>query len=226
MPSVSATHSPTANIVVRRSTARRGKQAFVELCLRRLPRGRILNVGSGYAAVTSRSQRIFHVDIDPSVLQENDGRSATADAVALPFRSGTFDGAILKDVLEHVADPVGVLTELARVAQPTARIIVTVPRAIPRAVWADPTHLRGFTKQSISWALEMGGWNLDGRVDRVGSIPGAGRVPFLLEHCHQILRLPGLGHLLGLNWMAVACPRRPMDQTTAADRKGGVPYAV
>ena len=191
---------------MRRSTARRGRQTFVELCARRLPPGRILNVGSGFTAVTSPSQRMFNIDLDPSVLQENLGGSAASDAAKLPFPSDTFDGAILKDVLEHVADPVAVLSEMGRVARPDARIVVTVPRAIPRAVWADPTHLRGFTKRSICWTLEMGGWLVDGRIERVGSIPGAGHVPFLLEHSHQILRLPGLGHLLGLNWMAIARP--------------------
>lgn len=199
----------TAEVTIRQSTARRGRQPFVELCLRRLPSGRILNVGSGFIGASSLpTQALFNIDLDPTVLAPEGGTSAACDAAELPFHSGTFDGAILKDVLEHVPDPVAVLAELARVARPDARIIVTVPRAIPRAVWADPTHLRGFTKQSICWTLEMGGWTVDGRVDRVGSIPGAGHVPFLLEHSHQLLRVPGLGHLLGLNWMAAARPRR------------------
>lgn len=193
--------------VLRRSTARRGRPVFVEHCLRHLPPGRILNVGSGFTALTSPSQHVFNIDLDPAVLEREDGRSVAADAVALPFRSDTFDAAILKDVLEHVADPVAVLSELARVALPQAQIIVTVPRAIPRAVWADPTHLRGFTKRSIRWTLDMGGWLVDGRVERVGSIPGAGHLPFLLAHSREILRVPGLGHLLGLNWMAVARPK-------------------
>lgn len=190
----------------RGSTARRGGQAFVELCLRRLPPGRILNVGAGFTIMRSPSQQVFNIDLDPRVLPPGGGRGVAGDAAILPFRSGTFDGAVVKDVLEHVADPVAVLSELARVARPQARIIVTVPRAIPRAVWADPTHLRGFTKRSLCWTLEMGGWSVDGRVDRVGSIPGAGHVAFLLEHSHRILRLPGLGHMLGLNWMASARP--------------------
>ncbi len=156
---------PTAG-AMRRSTARRRQQAFVELSLRRLPPGRILNIGSGFTTVTSPSQHIVNIDVDPSVLEGNQGESVAGDAVALPFPSDTFDGAILKDVLEHVADPVAALSELARVARPEARIIVTVPRAIPRAVWADPTHLRGFTKRSICWTLEMGAWLVDGRVDR------------------------------------------------------------
>lgn len=188
----------------RGSTARRGGQAFLELCLRRLPPGRILNLGSGFTDVASPAQHVINIDLDPTVLGGGQGRAVAGDAMTLPFPSGTFDGAVLKDVLEHVPDPVAVLSELSRVARPNACILVTVPRAIPRAVWADPTHLRGFTKRSICWTLEMGGWRLDGRVDRVGSIPGAGHVPFLLAHSHQILRLPGLGHMLGLNWMAVA----------------------
>jgi SAM-dependent methyltransferase len=198
--------SRAVGIKPRRSTARDGGQPFVELCLRRLPPGRILNLGAGFTEGASLSQQVFDVDLDPDVLQGDTALSVAGDAAALPFRSGIFDGALLKDVLEHVVDPVAVLSEVARVAGPEARIIVTVPRAIPRAVWADPTHLRGFTERSIRWTLEMGGWRVDGRVDRVGSIPGAGHVPFLLEHSHQILRLPGLGHLLGLNWMATARP--------------------
>ena len=113
------------------STARRGGQPFVDLCLSRLPPGRILNLGSGLTAGASSSQDVFHLDLDPRVLRGDDGLSAAGDAAALPFRSGTFDGALLKDVLEHVADPVAVLAEVARVVRPEARLIVTVPRAIP-----------------------------------------------------------------------------------------------
>lgn len=203
---MSEPRSTTAKSAAGRSTARRGGQAFVELCLRRLPPGRILNVGSGFTTLTSSSQHVVNIDLDTTVVQGNVGRSVAGDAARLPFGSGTFDGAVLKDVLEHVVDPVAVLAEARRVSRPGAYIIVTVPRAIPRAVWADPTHLRGFTRRSICWTLEMGGWRPEGRVDRVGSIPGAGHIPFLLEHNHQILRLPGLGHILGLNWMVVARP--------------------
>lgn len=194
-----------------RSTAQTGGQAFFELVLHRLPPGPTLNVGAGFTSVPSSSRDVVGVDLDPAVLREGDGLKAAADAVALPFRSGAFTGAILKDVLEHIPDPVQALCEVARVCRPEAMIIVTVPRAVPRAVWADPTHLRGFTKRSLAWTLEMGGWQLDGPIDRVGSIPGAGHFTFLLEHNHQILRLPGLGHLLGLNWMAAARRKLPGD---------------
>jgi SAM-dependent methyltransferase len=193
--------------VTARSTARSGGQGFSELCLRRLPPGRILNVGSGFTNLESSFQTVVNVDLDPEVLPAS-ALGVAADAAKLPFSSGAFDGAILKDILEHVPDPVLTLTELARVTRGGASLVLTVPRAIPRAVWADPTHLRGFTKRSIRWTLEMGGWDVQGRVDRIGSIPGAGRVPLLLEHAHRILRLPGLGHRLGTNWLVMAS-RKP-----------------
>jgi SAM-dependent methyltransferase len=190
-----------------RSTARTGGQGFSELCLRRLPPGRILNVGSGYTNLKSATQIVVNVDLDPAVLPTG-ALCVAADGAMLPFSAGTFNGAILKDILEHVPDPVLTLSELARVTRVGAGIVLTVPRAIPRAVWADPTHLRGFTKRSIRWTLEMGGWEVQGRVDRIGSIPAAGRIPLLLEHAHQILRLPGIGHRLGTNWLVMAS-RKP-----------------
>ncbi len=187
-----------------RSTAREGNEAFAALCLSRLPDGVILNLGAGYTSGDA-SREVLQVDIDPAVLSAPG--SAAADAAALPFGVSVFDGMLIKDVLEHVLDPVQVLREARRVSRPGARIIVTVPRAVPRAVWADPTHLRGFTKRSLQWTLEMGGWVVDGPVRRMGSIPGAGRIPWLLENAHHILRLPLVGHRLGLNWLVTA--RRP-----------------
>lgn len=183
-----------------RSTARRGPQPFAKLCLTRLPPGRVLNVGSGFPDLKSPVHEVVNIDIDQSVLR-GAVNAAAADIVKLPFGSDAFNGVILKDVLEHVPDPVGALSEIARVATSDAVVILTVPRAIPRAVWADPTHLRGFTSHSIRWALEMGGWRVQGRIDRIGSIPGAGHFPWLLEHAHQLLRIPVVGHRLGTNWL-------------------------
>jgi SAM-dependent methyltransferase len=193
-----------------KSTARTGGQLFFEHCLQRLAAGRILNVGSGFKSPASPQYELVNIDLDPKVLRGNESSAVAADAACLPFASASFEGAILKDVLEHVPDPVWTLTELARVARPKARIVLTVPRAVPRAVWADPTHRRGSTKRAIVWTLELSRWEVEGRVDRVGSIPGAGRIPLLLKHSHQILRVPGLGHRLGLNWMVIA-HRSPSD---------------
>jgi SAM-dependent methyltransferase len=186
-----------------RSTAQEGGSLFTELCLAALPTGRVLNIGAGYTAKSRKRPWVVHLDLDPRVL-EGCVLGAAGDAQRLPFRSGTFSGALLKDVLEHVPDPVEALCEVRRVCEPGAELIVTVPRAIPRAVWADPTHLRGFTARSLEWTMAMAGWTVVGRIDRIGSIPGAGRFPVLLRNAHRLLRVPGLGHRLGTNWLLTA----------------------
>jgi ubiquinone/menaquinone biosynthesis C-methylase UbiE len=63
----------------------------------------------------------------------------SADAQALPFASELFDGILAKDVLEHVRDVSVVLCKMRRVSRPGAKLVGTLPRAVPRAVWADPT---------------------------------------------------------------------------------------
>ncbi len=175
------------------------------MCLERLPAGRVLNVGAGRERVEAADRTVVYADFDDGVL-DGGHLCAASDASQLPFRHGVFEGALLKDVLEHVADPISVLREVRRVCRQDAVIIVTVPRAIPRAVWDDPTHIRGFTSRALATAFEMGGWRVEGRIGRIGSFPGAGRWPWLGRRVPQLMRLPVVGHRFGRNWIAVGRP--------------------
>jgi SAM-dependent methyltransferase len=90
------------------------------------------------------------------------GIDASADAVAaaaknrrnvvlgdvdarLPFDDASFDGVVLKDLLEHVADPVAVVLEARRVLRPGGLAFASSPDA-QRWVWNDYTHRRPFTR--------------------------------------------------------------------------------
>jgi SAM-dependent methyltransferase len=187
-----------------RSTARPGAQAFLAWAVRRLPSGLVLNVGAGFPL--DMEGRLVHVDRDRRVLSGS-RCAAAADALHLPFGRGGFAGAILKDVLEHVESPLAVLTEVRRVCGDGAVLSVTVPRAIPRAVWSDPTHIRGFTADALRSALSMTGWAPMSEPRRIGSVRGAGRFPWLLERLTTICRIPGIGHYLGTNWFVEARAR-------------------
>ncbi len=120
-------------------------------------------VGSDYDLDSLRgSARVLQVDF----------------AHGLPFRNGSFAGILAKDLLEHLTDPCGLLREAHRVASPGAKLVVVTPRAIPRAVWADYTHVRGFTSVAIASVLADSGWTVD-RISRMGGFPLADRLNFV-----------------------------------------------
>jgi SAM-dependent methyltransferase len=120
----------------------------------------------------------------------------------LPFRDGSFRGILAKDLVEHLVDPRALLVEAQRVARPGATLVLVTPRAVPRAVWADYTHVRGFTKDAVRSLLADSGWNVD-RISRMGAVPLAGRLNFVAA-LPALLAIPGLGHYFGTNWQVLA----------------------
>lgn len=188
----------------RHSTAGRGNTQFIDVCLRRLPVGRIINLGAGTASVKADGRFVVNVDhVAPPGL--DNGIFIVADAAALPFRSNSFNGVLAKDILEHVQNPMSVLVEIHRAVDDKGVLLIIVPRAIPRAVWDDPTHVRGFTRHALRTALKGSGWESDGPIRKVGGVPGAGRLG-LTAYLDILLRAPGVGHWFGTNWMVMTRP--------------------
>lgn len=184
------------------STARPGTNPMFGHLVGEMPVGLILNIGSGTTSKVGTPQVVVNVDhVVPE--RATPGPFVVADARHLPFAAGVFAGVVAKDVLEHVDDPIGVLAELRRACRSGGRLLVIVPRAIPRAVWDDPTHIRGFTERALVTSLTLSGWRLSAPVRRLGGLPGAGRLG-MTPHLESIMRIPGLGHWFGRNWIARA----------------------
>jgi len=99
--------------------------------LRTHARGRLLDLGCGkvpfFAAYRSyvddnvcvdwgnSLHRNVHLDVETDLTQR------------LPFDDATFDTIVLSDVLEHIAEPERLWSEMARLLAPGGRVMVSVP---------------------------------------------------------------------------------------------------
>lgn len=84
------------------------------------------------------------VDISAPALQQlhrQGGHTVAASATALPFANRQFDLLCAFDIIEHVADDLRALAELARVATPGAALILSVP--LHPALWTSFDSLVG-----------------------------------------------------------------------------------
>ncbi len=79
------------------------------------------------------------------------------DAQAMPFESTTFDGAFLCWILEHVAEPMRVLSETRRVLRPGAPIVCT--EVMNATFFVDPysPNTLDFWRAFNDHQLEIGG---------------------------------------------------------------------
>jgi SAM-dependent methyltransferase len=116
---------------------------------------------------------------EPAVRQRGGtGTVLVGDALRLPFTSEVFDRVIAAEVLEHIPDDRGAVSELARVVRPGGTLAVTVPRWWPELLtWAlsDDYHLTpgGHVRIYRRGVL----------VDRLAR---AGLEPYAFHHAHAL----------------------------------------
>jgi SAM-dependent methyltransferase len=106
------------------------------------------------------------------------GTAIVGDALRLPFSSGVFDRVIAAEVLEHIPDDLGAMSELARVLRPGGTMAVTVPRWWPeRLTWAI----------SDDYHSNAGGHiRIYRRSVLVGRLRAAGLRPYGAHHAHAL----------------------------------------
>lgn len=105
----------------------------------------------------------------------------------LSYKNVSFDGILAKDVLEHVNEPWKLVSEMKRVLRIDGIIIATVPSPGAKA-WDDYTHVRPFTKRSITELFLDQGFKVE-YVRPLCGIPGAG-VLGLTNVISVFLRIP------------------------------------
>jgi len=116
-------------------------------------------IGYGAALLASRARRVCCFDLDWEVVRH--GRDAfarenvffcCADAAALPFASRSMDLVLAFEVLEHLAEQAGMVSELARVTRLDGMAVISTPN---RAVYTDarryanPFHVHEFYREEF-----------------------------------------------------------------------------
>jgi SAM-dependent methyltransferase len=114
---------------------------------------RMLDVGCGTGWLADHFRDYTGVDRDPRAVEigTRQGRNVVQvdlDRSPLPFPEDFFDGAILKDVLEHVINPGRLVGEVHRVLRDGGRAFASAPD-VQRWVWDDYTHVRPFSRKAF-----------------------------------------------------------------------------
>jgi SAM-dependent methyltransferase len=147
----------------------------------------VLDVGTGdgaYAiALAAEGARVTGVDVALPALRAAGVRARDAaarlaavgaDALRLPFRTGTFDVSIAVTVLCFVGAPAQALSEMARVVKPGGRVVIG---ELGRwSTWAAWRRLRGwFGEQTWRDAHFWTAPELHGLATAAGLVPGGVR---------------------------------------------------
>jgi SAM-dependent methyltransferase len=175
------------------------------------PGAKMLDVGCGSAWLAEHFENYTGVDGSPEAVAAaaKRGRRVLLGTVMerLPFDDASFDGVVVKDLLEHVEDPVFVVREVLRVLRPGGRVFASSPDA-QRWVWDDYTHRRPFTRKAFrllfaDQGLEVervgyesvmpgtsivSGWT--GRHRRPPLLVGAARLPVVRRNVWLLARRP------------------------------------
>jgi SAM-dependent methyltransferase len=116
------------------------------------PSAKLLDIGCGTGWLADHFPDYTGIDGSPEAVRiaSERGRNVIRGdlADALPFAAECFDACVLKDVLEHVGDPVALVREVQRVLRPGGLVFASSPDA-QRWVWDDYTHRRPFTHRSF-----------------------------------------------------------------------------
>ena len=131
-------------------------EVLVERAPAPLTGARMLDVGAGTGAATramlaAGAASVVAVDAAIGMLAHASPARPPAvagDARALPFATGSFDGAVAAFSLNHLSDPAGGLREMARVTRGGGCLLAS-------AYGADDTHP---VKSAVEAALATHGW--------------------------------------------------------------------
>jgi SAM-dependent methyltransferase len=139
---------------------------------------KLLDVGCGSAWLAEHFDDYTGVDASPDAAAKAAQKGRRVIGVdanePLPFDDATFDAVVMKDVLEHLTDPVAAVLETRRVLRRGGRVFASSPDA-QRWVWDDYTHVRPFTRKAYRLLFSDQGFEIE-KAGYESVMPGIGLI--------------------------------------------------
>jgi len=123
--------------------------------------GNILEVGCGIGGFLSFNKSVTGVDINSELVEICKNKKLNAhlmDFDILPFKTNLFDSVLLDNVLEHIENPIKIITEIHRVLKRNGLILISVPGE--KGFAHDKDHVSFYNKSSLKLLLHDNGFNL------------------------------------------------------------------
>jgi len=137
--------------------------------------GKLLDVGCGDGTYLNRMRglgwTVEGVDFDAKAITSAKKKYGldlrSGDLASAGFPDNSFDAVTLSHVIEHVPDPIGLLTEAKRVLKPGGQLVVTTPNSGSyghdtfRAHWFGfdpPRHLQLFSPKTLRETARRAGF--------------------------------------------------------------------
>jgi SAM-dependent methyltransferase len=134
---------------------------------------RLLDIGAGRAVFVQSARRVgldayaLDLQVEASVLWGKEGvRGVIGDGARAPFLASSFDVVRMKEVLEHVEDPLGFVREGKRLLRTGGYLVAHVPtpwsQFYPVAnFWDDYTHVRPISRYGLQRLFDDAGMELE-----------------------------------------------------------------
>lgn len=121
-------------------------------------KGRVLNAGCGDRDITSLIKAWHAKTVDNCDIQTSIPGAFLCDLTSIPKPDGSYDSILCNAVLEHVADPEGVMAEFHRLLAAEGYVVVAVPFLQP--FHPTPFDFRRYTRTGLEQLAERTGFQI------------------------------------------------------------------